>query len=96
MNLKTFPILLLTICQLIIFSNLIAQEGDHPKPATLKIGATAPDFNLPGVDGKNYSLKDFSSSKALVIIFSCNHCPTAQAYEDRMIQLTKDYKDKSV
>jgi hypothetical protein len=48
---------------------------------TLEIGAQAPDFKLPGVDGKFYSLADFSDAKALVIVFTCNHCPTAQAYE---------------
>ncbi|HRI58737.1 MAG TPA: redoxin family protein [Saprospiraceae bacterium] len=63
---------------------------------TLGIGATAPDFNLPGVDGKYYTLQDFKDAKALVIIFTCNHCPTAQAYEDRVIALAADYKDKGV
>ena len=67
------------------------------QPVTpLAIGADAPDFNLPGVDGKMYSLADFKSSKILVIIFTCNHCPTAQAYEDRMIRVAADYKDKGV
>lgn len=63
---------------------------------TLGIGVTAPDFNLPGVDGKYYTLQNFKDAKALVVIFTCNHCPTAQAYEDRMIALTADYKDKGV
>ena len=63
---------------------------------TLANNAVAPDFTLPAVDGKYYSLKDFDESKVLVIIFTCNHCPTAQAYEDRMIQLVDDYKNESV
>lgn len=63
---------------------------------TLRIGSRAPDFNLPNIDGKFYSLEDFKSSEVLVIIFTCNHCPTAQAYEDRIISVTSDYKDKSV
>jgi len=46
-------------------------------PETLKIGSAAPDFNLPGVDGKKYSLKSFKDSKVLVIVFTRNHCPTA-------------------
>ncbi|MEY3241451.1 MAG: hypothetical protein RIR11_2890 [Bacteroidota bacterium] len=67
------------------------------QPVTpLAIGADAPDFNLPGVDGKMYSLADFKAAKVLAIIFTCNHCPTAQAYEDRMIQVAADYKDKGV
>ena len=68
----------------------------HPEPKTLEIGKVAPDFNLPGVDGKNYSLKDFSKEQVLVVIFSCNHCPTAQAYEGRIIALAKDYKPRGV
>lgn len=66
------------------------------QPKTLEIGVTAPDFRLPGVDGKMYTLASFKNSSILVIVFTCNHCPTAQAYEDRMIQLTKDYKEKGV
>ena len=67
--------------------------SDHP---TLPIGATAPDFSLPGVDGKTYTLASFKNARLLVIVFTCNHCPTAQAYEDRIIRLTADYKDKGV
>src|SRR5687767_8042341 len=66
---------------------------EHP---TLAIGAKAPAFSLKGTDGKTYSLASFSKYKILVIIFTCNHCPTAQAYEDRIIQLTKDYSSKGV
>ncbi len=71
-------------------------QTSHPEPKTLEIGSKAPGFSLPGVDGKTYSLKDFDKAKVLVIIFSCNHCPTAQAYEDRIIDLAKDYKSKGV
>ncbi len=61
----------------------------------MKLGQKAPDFkNLPGVDGKKYSLSDFSDKKALVIIFSCNHCPYVQAYEDRIIALQKEFQNK--
>jgi len=66
------------------------------KIETLEIGRQAPDFNLPGVDGRNYRLADFAGAKILVVIFTCNHCPTAQAYEDRIIKLTSDYKNKGV
>ena len=59
---------------------------------TLGIGEAAPDFSLPGVDGQFYSLSDFESSKVFCIIFTCNHCPTAQAYEERMVQIRKDYR----
>ena len=68
----------------------------HPEPKTLEIGLKAPDFNLLGVDGKMYSLNSFEKSSVVVVIFSCNHCPTAQAYEDRIISIAKDYKPKGV
>jgi peroxiredoxin len=63
---------------------------------TLAIGDKAPDFKLPGVDGKDHSLASFAKAKLLAIVFTCNHCPTAQAYEDRLVQLHVDYKDKGV
>jgi len=63
---------------------------------TLEIGSPAPDFSLSGVDGKTYSLGSFRDADILVIVFTCNHCPTAQAYEDRIQQLATDYKDKKV
>lgn len=62
----------------------------------LKIGDPAPPFNLPDVDGKFYQLKDFADRDVLVVNFTCNHCPTAQAYEDRYIQLVNEYGEKSV
>src|SRR5687767_10360502 len=65
-------------------------------PPTLALGAPAPDFSLPGVDGRTYALKDFSKSPVLVVLFTCNHCPTAGAYEDRVIAIVNDYKDKGV
>jgi thiol-disulfide isomerase/thioredoxin len=65
-------------------------------PTPLEIGAKAPDFKLPGVDGKTYSLASFSKAKILAVIFSCNHCPTAQAYEDRIINMVKEYTPKGV
>jgi thiol-disulfide isomerase/thioredoxin len=63
---------------------------------TLAIGTVAPPFNLPDVSGKFYALDDFKDAKVLVMIFTCNHCPTAQAYEDRIIKFTDEYKDKGV
>jgi thiol-disulfide isomerase/thioredoxin len=82
---------------LVIFTLILWQSAwAIDDPATLPIGSAAPDFTLPAVDGKTYSLKDFASFKILTIIFSCNHCPTAQAYEDRVKQLVIDYKSKGV
>jgi thiol-disulfide isomerase/thioredoxin len=74
----------------------IAQDVPHPEPKTLEIGSQAPDFRLTGVDDKTYTLADFASSKVLVIVFSCNHCPTAQAYQDRLIDIYNKYTSKGV
>ncbi len=75
---------------------LFAYAVPFDEHKTLAIGAEAPSFNLPGVDAKTYSLTSFKDFNILVIVFTCNHCPTAQAYENRIIQLTKDYSNKSV
>lgn len=91
---KKLHFLLLIIALLFINNLSIAVPTDEHK--TLAIGVAAPDFKLMGVDGKMYSLASFKDAKILVIIFTCNHCPTAQAYEDRIIKLTKDYSSKDV
>jgi peroxiredoxin len=63
---------------------------------TLPLGADAPDFNLPGVDGRNRTLKSFQEARILVVVFTCNHCPTAQYYEERIKQIVTDYSGKGV
>ena len=88
-RLLTVGLLFLTI----FFQNKTKAQNHAP---TLAIGATAPDFKLPGVDGKSHTLKDFAKAPVLAVLFTCNHCPTAQAYEDRVIQLVKDYGDKGL
>ena len=70
--------------------------AETSKVVPLEIGSAAPDFSLPGVDGKNYRLTDFADAKILVVVFMANHCPTAQAYESRIMQLVTDYKSKGV
>ena len=62
----------------------------------IKLGGKAPDFNLKGVDGKLYTLDSFKDYKMLVVIISCNHCPYVVAYEDRMIEIQRDYLEKGV
>jgi peroxiredoxin len=63
---------------------------------TLSIGSKAPDFRLPGTDLKYHALSDYDYADVLVIIFTCNHCPTAQAYEQRIIDIDKEYQSKGV
>ena len=65
-------------------------------PTPLVEGAKAPDFKLPGVDGKNHTLADFSGGKALAVIFTTNHCPDAIASHGRMIALVDHFQGKSV
>jgi peroxiredoxin len=86
---------------LLIVGGLLATSTSAPAadPAgfrPLAIGDSAPDFKLPGVDDQEYTLESFAKSKLLLVIFTCNHCPTAQAYEERIKQLHADYKDKGV
>ena len=63
---------------------------------TLAIGQSAPDFDLPGVDGKNYSLANFKTAKVLVVAFWCNHCPYVIGSEQRMAKFVSDYAARGV
>jgi peroxiredoxin len=66
-------------------------------PAVFKVGDPAPKFNdLIGVDDKKYSLDQFKDAKAIAVVFTCNKCPVAVYYEDRLNQYQKDYADKGV
>jgi peroxiredoxin len=87
----------LLLAALLLFGSTAGSRAiDDTEVVTLKPGAAAPDFNLPGIDGKNWKLSDFAKAKILVVIFTCVHCPTAQYYEERIKQLVVDYKDKGV
>src|SRR6266850_4743348 len=72
-----------------------AFAADDPH-VTLPIGSPAPDFALPGVNGKTHKLNDYGASPLLAIVFTCNHCPTAQLYEDRIKRIAADYRSKGV
>ena len=74
----------------LIAATVCAAEPSHVEQ--LALGAAAPDFTLPGVDGRTWSLKDFAGAKILIVVFTCNHCPTAQAYEERLKKIVGDYK----
>ncbi|MDP2888989.1 MAG: redoxin domain-containing protein [Bacteroidota bacterium] len=83
----------------LMFSGIVllsVAQNAHEEPKTLEIGQSAPDFNLKGTDGKMYNLNSFSKSKVLIVVFGANHCPTAQAYEDRLISITNDYNSRGV
>ena len=59
-----------------------------------KPGDKATDFKLKSVDGKMYSMSDYKDAKGFIVVFTCNHCPFAVKYEDRVIELAKKYKSK--
>jgi len=88
-------VLALPCILLLLALHSLAREDEHGPPP-LALGASAPDFCLPAIDGQTHCLADYASSKILVIAFTCNHCPTAQLYESRIKQLASDYKDRGV
>jgi peroxiredoxin len=71
----------------------IQSDLEHP---ILSIGSPAPDFALPGVDGKVHRLRDYASAKILAVVFECNHCPVSQLYESRIEKLYHDFRNKGV
>jgi len=88
--------LLLAILPIIFNGSFAVAQDAHPEPKTLEIGSQAPDFTLKGVDDKTHTLADFAKSKVLIVVFSCNHCPTAQAYQDRLNEVYNKYTPKGV
>ncbi|MGA2171846.1 MAG: redoxin family protein [Sedimentisphaerales bacterium] len=92
MNGKKLTLIMIVSSFVVIPAFAAGPQGVTP----LEIGAQAPDFDLPGIDGRNYHLADFADANILVVVFTANHCPTAQAYEDRIMKLAADYKDKGV
>lgn len=62
----------------------------------LPLGSPASDFSLPGTDGKTHTLAETKDAKALLVVFSCNHCPYAQAWEGRIIELARTYAPKGL
>lgn len=71
---------------------LTAEEG----LADLKIGDPAPDFSLPGIDGRTWTLADFKEGKVLVVFFTSNHCPTSHGAADRIKSFLDDYRSKGM
>lgn len=64
--------------------------------AALTIGTSAPDFDLPAIDGERYTLSRFAEAPYLAVIFSCNHCPYVRAWEDRLIAIQREYAGKGL
>jgi peroxiredoxin len=84
---------MLRVAFLFIVAAVSLAAETHP---ILPIGSPAPDFALPGTDGNMHRLSDYAANPILVVVFTCNHCPIAQMYEQRIERLSADYKDRGV
>ena len=87
---RTIPLFIVLVLTATVPA-IVAKDIDR-----LEIGSPCPEFSLPGVDDKTHRLIDFADARLLVVVFTCNHCPTAQAYEDRIIKLHADYRSRGV
>ncbi len=74
---------------------LLDKSGHPPTLRTLAIGDAAPDFSLPGIDGRTHKLSDFAGPDVLMVLFTSNHCPTSHSIERRLQQLRDDLKGRS-
>jgi peroxiredoxin len=84
-------VLRVTFLSIVLVASMAAET--HP---ILPIGSPAPDFALPGTDGNTHRLSDYAASPILAVVFTCNHCPIAQLYEQRIERLAADYKEHGV
>src|ERR1700750_3300068 len=82
-----------TLIFMLLLSVSLWGQQTHP---ILALGSPAPDFSLPGVDGKFHKLSDYASSPVLAVIFTCNHCAISQMYARRIEQRFKAYSQKGV
>ncbi len=88
---KTLPIAL--VCVAMLASTAMAGKFNK----VLSLGSAAPAWpTVSGTDDKQHSLQDYKDAKAVVVIFTCNHCPVAQQYEQRLVELQRDYQSKGV
>ena len=83
----------LFIAMLLSIATSIVDAQTHP---ILALGSSAPNFELPGVDGRVHKLSDYARSQVLVVVFTCDHCPIAQVYEQRIERLYEDYGKRGV
>lgn len=74
-----------------------ADTATAPETKAVAVGEAAPQWNdLEGVDGEKHSSDELKDAKGVVVVFTCNHCPVAQAYEDRIVALANDYQGKGI
>lgn len=89
-------ILFTFLCLAALVPAMVAVMAPEASGQGLMMGDAAPDFKLPGVDGEDHALEDYKDAKVLVVLFTCNHCPTSQMYEPRIKKFVEDYKEKGV
>jgi peroxiredoxin len=81
----------------VVLAALVVTLAARGQATDSKVGQPAPKFDgIVGVDDKKHGSDDFKDAKVVVIVFTCNHCPVAKAYEDRLIALQKEYQSKGV
>lgn len=78
------------------FVPLVTAADFPPGMQTLEIGDAAPDFRLPGIDGRDWTLKDFDEGKVLIVYFTSNHCPVCHAHDPRFMDLVREVEGKGV
>lgn len=81
---------------LVVATTTFAADKTPAGVTELEVGKNAPDFSLPGTDGKTYALKDVAGEKGTLVIFTCNHCPYAVAYQQRIIDMTAKYRPQGI
>lgn len=83
----------------VLFCVVVAGSCSAETPSNfneLRIGEPAPDFSLPGIDGRHWSLSDFADADLLVVYFTSNHCPICHAHDPRLMTLVESLADKNV
>ncbi|RYD36295.1 MAG: redoxin domain-containing protein, partial [Verrucomicrobiaceae bacterium] len=84
------------LCLLALMIAGPVRAEDPPGFHRLAIGEAAPDFKLPGIDGRDWTLTDFAASDVLMVYFTSNHCPVCHAHDPRLLALVKEVKGKSL
>ncbi|MGB3181441.1 MAG: thioredoxin family protein [Cyclobacteriaceae bacterium] len=84
---KIFRLASICLLTLVVFMAVGEKDG-------YKVGDIARDFNLKNIDGEMVSLSDFKDAKGYIVVFTCNHCPYAKMYEQRIIDLHNKYAEK--
>ncbi|MFT4557667.1 MAG: peroxiredoxin [Porticoccaceae bacterium] len=93
MNVRSFMSGVAAVLVCAVSTELVAAKFNR----VMDIGKPAPVWkNLPGVDGKMHSLDELKKAKAVVVVFTCNHCPVAQSYEQRLIKLANERRKQGV